>query len=82
MSHAERNDSVPIFWRLGRYTACDGAAGAWSILDGELLAKSLRESISENSGGDVSSATRTKADQNVHRFCRPILRQRRRGSSG
>ena len=57
MSHAERNDSVPIFWRLGRHTACDGAAGARSIFDGELLAKDAVKKRLEDIGAAVNLST-------------------------
>ena len=54
----------------------NGAARAWSILDNELLAKTLRQPLSDEARVRVIDAARRKAGNDAHRPRRIGLRSR------
>jgi hypothetical protein len=67
MTHADREQVVPIFRRFGGNAAGNCAAGTGSVFDNELLSKGFGQPVGKDAGRDISSAASPKPDQNMDR---------------
>jgi hypothetical protein len=68
--------AVAVGGRVHDSLGGNAATGAWSVLDDELLAETLRQPLTDEACDDVGRATRSKADNQAHRLGRIGLRLR------
>src|SRR6185437_3360710 len=76
---AHHGDGVAVRRRLRDFSTGDVAAGAWFVVDVELLAERRRQLFRDDTGDDISRAAGGEANHNPHRMigimCRRVLRE-------
>src|SRR5262249_47689856 len=72
----DEKECVAVGGRPDDRLRADIAAGAWPVLDNELLIEPLRQPLTDQAGDNVGWSARGKADNDAHRPRRIGLRPR------